>query len=338
MVILSNFKSFPTQWMTSAGIGGNSELASTAKDYVRLARENKDAVAIVNCNPVLTLDVAARFMALARRPPLVAVDLVLRRPRAVTSLMMHPIKRALLSQVDFFVHYFRDVSGYQKVFGIGADRSTFVRFKVNLFGQPRQASQSDGEYVLCLGRTLRDFDTFFAAMERLPCMGAIPTPDFNELRLHGSRFSRSLADLPKNVRILEDDGTSRGMLSLLEGAMVVAVPILKESMAASGCGITLNAMSLGKCVVGTAGPGFSDVFQNGEVICVPPEDPAALARAIGQVWDDDALRARVAQAGYRYAVAAGGEQDLFQRIIEQVVSWYQTRYFPCHRARRAQEN
>jgi len=326
VVILSNFKSFPAQWTTSVGIGGNSKFANTGKDYVRLARENKDAIAIVNCNPVLTLEVAARFMALARRPPLVAVDLVLRRPRAAASRLMHPIKRALLNRVDFFVHYFRDVSGYQRIFGIGADRSTFVRFKVNLIGRSRQASQSDGEYVLCLGKTLRDFDTFFAAMERLPCMGAIPTPDFNELRLHGSRFSRSLADLPKNVRILEDDGTSQGMLRLLEGAKVVAVPILKESMAASGCGITLNAMSLGKCVVGTMGPGFSDVFQSGEAICVPPEDPTALARAIAQVWDDDALRLTVAQAGYNYAVAAGGERDLFQRIIEQVVSWHQMRY------------
>jgi hypothetical protein len=30
----------------------------------------------------------------------------------------------------------------------------------------------------------------------------------------------------------------------------------------------------------------------------------------------------VAQAGFRFAADAGGEQELFQRVIEQVVTWY----------------
>ena len=56
---------------------------------------------------------------------------------------------------------------------------------------------SDGQYVLCFGQSMRDFDTFFDAVERLPYAAAITRPDLARLRLHGSRFSRSLDQLPE---------------------------------------------------------------------------------------------------------------------------------------------
>jgi glycosyltransferase involved in cell wall biosynthesis len=322
VVILTNFENFPTQWTTATGIAGESRLLEEPHEYVRAAKQTKESIAVINCNSSLTLSLAARFAVTFQPPPLVAVDLILRRPRSIKSKLQLPVKRALLSRVDFFIHYFRDVSAYQAVFGISPERSAFVSFKVNLFDASRPHPSGGGDYVVCLGRTLRDFDTFFAAMEQVPYPGAISTPDFEQFQLHGARFSRTLAQLPKNVRILPDNGSAEGMLRILERAKIVVVPILKESMAASGCSTTLNAMWLGRCVIGTEGPGFSDVFQNGEVLSAPPEDPVALARVIRQAWEDDALRTSVAQAGFRFAADAGGEQELFQRVIEQVVTWY----------------
>src|SRR5581483_61876 len=257
---------------------------------------------------------------------LVAVDLVLRRPRSVHSKLFLPLKRLLLNRVDLFIHYFRDLQAYESLFGISAERSAFVSFKVNLFDQFDQDRAKSGDYVLCLGRTLRDFDTFFDAVEQLPYPAAIPRPDFEQLRRHGSRFTRRLDQLPSNVRLLEDDGSSRAMFEILKGAKVVVVPILRESTAASGCSTCLNAMSLGKVVVGTEGPGFSDVFENGEVLCVPPENVEALAAAIRQVWEDDALRERIVAAGRSYARKAGGEQDLYRRVIECIVNWYELKF------------
>lgn len=332
MVILTNFQNFPLTWKTTNGVAGESRFVQSAGDYLKLARQVAEPVAVINCNPGLTLDLAARFAISPHAPPLVAVDLVLRRPRSLRSKLVLPFKRLLLNRVDLFIHYFRDLSAYRALFGIGSERSAFVSFKVNLFDRSWNDRPGSGDYVLCLGRTLRDFDTFFKAMEQLPYPAAIPKPDFHHLQLHGSRFTRALDQLPANVHLLDDDGSSEAMFEILRRAKVVAVPILRESMAASGCSTCLNAMSLGKCVVGTEGPGFSDVFKNGELLCVPPESPDALATAIRQVWEDDALRERIATAGQAYARQAGGEQDLYRRVVECVVDWYRTRYAPGHRA------
>lgn len=321
MVIITNFENFPSSWVTRNGVAGKSTIVHSAHEYFRLSQEVSDPLAIVNCNPGLTLELAARF-ACRRRTPLVAVDLVLRQPKSVASRLLLPFKRLLLKRVDLFIHYFKDIRAYEALYDIGPNRSSFVSFKVNL--HTCREESNPGEYVLCLGRTLRDFDTFFAAMEHLPYAGAIAKPDFHQLKLHGSRFTRALDQLPRNIRVLDDDGSEQAMLKLLEGARIVAVPILKESIAASGCSTCLNAMWLGKCVIGTEGPGCSDVFENGEIIAVLPENPNALAEAIRRVWEDDELRKKVASAGRRYARAAGGEQELYQRIIERVVDWYYT--------------
>jgi glycosyltransferase involved in cell wall biosynthesis len=89
-------------------------------------------------------------------------------------------------------------------------------------------------------------------------------------------------------------------------------------MAASGISTALNAMLLGKCVIGSEGPGISDVFSD-ELLTVPPEDPLALAEIIERAWTNEDLRTKTATAGNRHALSLGGEPELYQRIIDQVV-------------------
>jgi hypothetical protein len=79
---------------------------------------------------------------------------------------------------------------------------------------------------------------------------------------------------------------------------------------------------LGKCVIGSEGPGMTDIFTRGEILAVPPEDPVALREMIGRAWEDQALRDSTATAGHAYALEAGGEGELYQRIIDQLVAWY----------------
>ncbi len=296
-------------------------MVTSAAEALESGVSDRDALAVINCNPALTYSLAAKCLLKQRRIPIVAVDLVLRRPKSLRSPLFQPIRRILLNRVDHFIHYFKDMSGYQQTFGIGPDRSSFVPFKANLFSVLPQHFP-EGMYVTCLGRTLRDFDTFFAAMAALPYPGAISTPDFKAMKQHGSRFSSSLGTLPKNVHILEDDGSREAMANVLQASKLVVLPILKESMAASGSSTCLNAMLFRRCVIGTEGPGFSDIFQNGELVWVRPEDPVELAKAIQEIWLDDDKRERIAAAGHRYALEAGDNQALFQRVIEAVASWY----------------
>ncbi len=326
MLILTNFDGFPVCWQTKSGATGEARVVKSVQEMISGAA-HQEAIALINCNPQLTYQTTAQALLRFRRHfPIVAVDLVLRPPQSFRSRLFQPLRRFLLNRVDHFIHYFKDLAGYEAVFGITAQRSSFVPFKANLFGIEREANSMDGTYVLCIGRTLRDFDTFFSAMEMLPYPGAISQPDFQAMREHGARFTRTLDTLPQNVRVLADDGSREAMARVLNQAKIVVLPILKESMAASGSSTCLNAMLFSKCVIGTEGPGFSDVFENGEVVCVPSENPAALASAVKEYWQNNDKREKVALAGHRYALEAGGDRDLFQRIIESVVSWYQTEY------------
>ena len=123
----------------------------------------------------------------ALRRPLIAVDVVLRRPENAKELLRSWIVRFLLKRVDYFVHYFRDLSGYAKYFDITPERSGYVPFKPNLRYRVEAGPNPDGEYVLCIGQSMRDYETFFEAVATLPIPAAIPTPDLAELRRHRSR-------------------------------------------------------------------------------------------------------------------------------------------------------
>jgi glycosyltransferase involved in cell wall biosynthesis len=319
MRILTNFARFPETWKVE---GGETGEAKVVKTYAEFTRESSNAdLLIINGDPDLVQRLCAYFLLFPfRRKPIVAVDLVLRRPeQSKTGNLGRLIKKFLYGRVDHFIHYFTDLSEYQRFYGIGPDRSSFVPFKPNIRYRHEVQPDSEGEYVLCFGRSLRDYDTFFDAMEKLPYPGAIPQPDFAGLKQHNSRFTRKLSDLPKNVKLLDDDGSSDALVRVISGARIVVLPILKVSLLA-GIGTYLNAMYMRKCVVVSEGPGCSDVLST-QALFVPPEDPQALADMIKKVWLDDNLRESTAQAGYAFAVSLGGEPELRQRILENVIAW-----------------
>lgn len=82
------------------------------------------------------------------------------------------------------------------------------------------------------------------------------------------------------------------------GARLVVLPARKDSIRASNLGSYLNAMLTSECAILSEGPGSSDVL-DGRALVVPRED-----------------RRTTAECGYRYALALGGEQELYQRILE----------------------
>jgi glycosyltransferase involved in cell wall biosynthesis len=325
MHILTNMARFPETWKVSAGQAGTAEILTTAGEFIK--RAPSADLLLLNGDPTLLLRLCMVFTVMPfRRRPIIAVDLVLRKPQLNPSARArNAVKRFLYSRVSHFIHYFKDLRDYKLYFGIGPERSSFVDFKPNIRDLHEVQPNSDGEYVLCFGRSLRDYDTFFDAMERLPYPGAIPEPDFPNLRKHGSRFTRPLTDLPKNVRLLPDDGSPDALVRVISGARIVVLPILKSSLVASGVGMYLNAMSMKKCVIISRRPGASDVLTPEQAIFVDPEDPVGLASAITRVWEDPAKCDHIAAEGYRYAASLGGEPELLQRILESSIKWFQSR-------------
>lgn len=326
--ILTNIDGFPGEWRTASGVAGTSRVARTFED---VSGQLGDAdLVLINGDPDLVMRLSRFFLSRpARRRPLVSVDIVLRAPPpGVVPATKTLVKRLLLKRVDHFIHYFTDLRGYSRYFGITPERSSFVPFKPNLRYRHEAVPSPDGTYVLCFGRSLRDYDTFFAAAQMLPLPAAIPRPDFVQLKKHGSRFTWRMEDLPSNVAILDDDGSQDSLIRVLEGAHLVVLPILKSSLL-SGISTYLNAMLLGKCVILSTGPGCSDVLTD-QALFVPPEDPAALAATIRRAWDDDDLRRQTARRGHEYAISLGGEPELYQRILERAVG-----VVAPHAARRA---
>ncbi|MDW6023074.1 glycosyltransferase [Mesorhizobium sp. BAC0120] len=321
MLIVTNTERFPPAW-SSSGVTGNTVHAGSAKEFFR--HRGAGTVWMVDCHPPLLQELVLATLFWKDRPPIITFDLVLREPMRLQDRLLLPIKKSILARVDHHIHVFRDLGGYERVFGIGPDRSSFVPFKVNLTERHALSANPEGSYVLCFGRSLRDFDTFFDAVEQLPFPAAIARPNPSELRAHGARFSRSLDLLPKNVEILDDDGTEAAQIRLLGDAKLVVLPILKHSIAASGISICLNAMALGKCVIASEGPGVSDLFAT-EVLTFPPENAAALRNLIRRTWEDDQLRLRTAEAGRQYASWVGGETELYNRIIDCIVRWQLSR-------------
>jgi glycosyltransferase involved in cell wall biosynthesis len=317
MLIVHNFRAFPEKWKATTGQQGASIHAGQRANAFLQHRRNRDAVFVVNGNVALVMELAARMFGRTRRP-LIAVDLVLREPEDFTGSLLLPVKKTLLGRVDRFIHYFRDLRGLTRVYGIAPERSSYVPFKVNLADRHALAPEPDGGYVLCFGRSMRDFDTFLAAMERLPEVpGAITYPDRQVFAAHHARFTRPLSEIPANVRMLDDDRTEESEIRILRDARLVVLPILAKSLVASGISTCLNAMFLEKCVIGSEGPGMSDIFTS-QVLTFPPEDPQRLAETIRRAWDDSGLRRATAAAGRQFALQSGAEPELYQRIIEEV--------------------
>ena len=318
MTIITNTVRFPEEWKSETGRIGKSILVAGAEAFVAAGRQVPDPVYLVNCDPGLTFELARRSG--ARGPKLVSLDLVLREPKTWWRKLMLPRRKRLLKRVDHFLNYFRDTNGLERVYGIDPQRCSYIPFKANLPIPAVEPNPGEGDYVLCFGRSLRDFDSFFEAMESIPHVpGAIAAPNPQALREHGARFSRSVEALPKNVRCLPDDQTIGAQVALLTGAAVVVLPVVRGSLVASGISTALNAMLYGKCVIASEGPGVSDIFTD-EVLMTPLEDATALAECIEHAWIDGDARRATAARGMARVRGWGGEKELYQRIIDRLTS------------------
>jgi glycosyltransferase involved in cell wall biosynthesis len=89
----------------------------------------------------------------------------------------------------------------------------------------------------------------------------------------------------------------RDDISSLTAELCVAVlPSLREAQGIS----ILEAMARRRPVVASAVGGIPEVITSGvDGLLVPPEEPAALADAVGRLLADAALRDRIGEAGYR---------------------------------------
>ena len=126
-----------------------------------------------------------------------------------------------------------------------------------------------------------------------------------------------LAPIVRCVTGISDDELARNYGQ----AQVAVVPSLYEGFSLPA----IEAMACGVALVATTGGALPEVVgTDGETgLLVPPDDPGALAQAIGRLLDDDALRARLGAAGrervlgrFTWQVTAAGTADEYRQLLE----------------------
>jgi glycosyltransferase involved in cell wall biosynthesis len=160
--------------------------------------------------------------------------------------------------------------------------------------------------VLALGRLHRNkaFDMLIRALPRLTGTHAVIAgegPERAELLDRARR--EGVADRLHLTGWRQDTG------ALLAAADVLACPSRHEPLG----NVVIEAWSAGRPVVAAASEGPSELLTPDDGVLVPPEDPAALADALGRVMHDPARTALLTVAGRRRFEAEFAEAPVVAR-------------------------
>lgn len=259
-----------------------------------------------------------RLIVPRRAARLVSVDIIFSSPQGMWQKLQALLKRVLLTQVDLFVLYFRDLAGYARHYGIDQRRSAYVPFKSNSWEilDHNARYDSGGEYVLAAGRTKRDLATFLAAMRiaRLPAV--LLHQGHERLSQHGTTLPDE--ELPGNVRYVEHVGGQVTWVEHMKKARVVVVPVLPTTISSSGIGTSIDAMLLNKALVITDSPTTRGIIED-QAVVVPPTDPEAMAAAVTRLWNDADARESLGRHGRQYAIRLEGEARLLNDIVRTCI-------------------
>ncbi len=247
---------------------------------------------------------------------IVSVDLVVQRPRNWRERIRLQVARLLFRQVELFLFYFKDTRELEKVYGIARRKIRYIPFKVNSYDRVLTQPVSDEEFILSCGQSKRDYATLCKAMEGLPYTACILAPEPQAAGKHGTTFDYE--SLPSNVRWVTDDGSDASWIDWISRARCLVLPVLPDTLAASGISTYLLAMALRKCVVITDSPATVGLVDRGEAVIVPPANPDALRTALIKVMEDSHYRQGVAAAGHAYAIGLKGESRLVADIAAKV--------------------
>jgi glycosyltransferase involved in cell wall biosynthesis len=134
-------------------------------------------------------------------------------------------------------------------------------------------------------------------------------PDLYELR--------SVVEAERLVDRVAFAGLRGDATAVIGAADVVVLPSRGEGLPLVG----LEALAAGTPFVAAAVRGVRELLTDGEnALLVAPDDPKALAAAIGRVLDDDDLRQRLRAGGLRLVAAhgTGAMVDAYLRLYERV--------------------
>lgn len=291
------------------------------KSCWRVFKASKDYdFIVINCDiKLLLVQSIIRYIPINKQCKLVSVDALLQEPLTFIEKFEAIIKSLILKNVDIFIEYFKDTSGYEKNYCIKKEKFRYVPFKINCYEEVLKKISaghiSDEGYIFCGGNTKRDFNTLIAAARVLDFPFLIVTMENSVLKHHGSHLMEE--NLPQNITVIRHDGSS-SFLDYIAKARLVALPLKKLTISATGIGVYITCMSLNKCVIISSSPSVKDIIKD-EAIIVPAEDEKALIHAIKKAYNNKRVRDDIAKRGQQYALSLKGEERLYESIISELI-------------------
>ena len=233
------------------------------------------------------------------RLQVVVFDLIMRIPANARERLSARIKRVLLQAIDRYVFIHKDTSGYQQHFGVPADRCQYVPFKANNFDLAASVQSSDGDYILTLGASQRDYQTLVDAVTGLDVQLQILLP-YASISAHNAKIN--LATLPANVQHIGQQVDRLQWSTLIANSRFVVVPLLPGVIQPAGISVYLEAMVLGKPVIITRGASTEGILDESLALVIEPGDSGAMRSAIARLWNDAELRQTLSRNGKHYAL------------------------------------
>lgn len=241
----------------------------------------------------------------------VTFDLILRAPKTRWELLLARFKRGLLGKVDVFICIHKDVSGYTRNYGVRPDRCEYVPFKPNNWDLVDGLSVRDGDYVVALGASQRDYGLLIEAVRDLEIPVKIILPRVS-IKMHNAEIGTSA--FPEHVEHVETRVDRMQWNRYIADSRLVVVPILPGVIQPAGISVYLEAMTLGKPVVVTRGASTEGILDEQLAVLVQPGDAQELGAAIVEVWNNAALRRSLGNAAKVYARSLGDHKRLIADI------------------------
>ncbi len=251
-----------------------------------------------------------------------------RRPRVMTAhyvLPPHPTRRQLASVRRAFgamdavvAHSEHGARRLREVVGLPGERVRVIHhgafdYLTRLPDErplPPELAGAEGPVILFFGllRPYKGVDTLLRAFRRVKgaelWIAGNPRMDVEPLRALA-------AEAPGRVRFLARFVEDAEIPALMRRADLVVLPYRD----AEHSGVLYAALAFGKPLVLSAVGGFPEVAASGAARLVPPNDPAALADALGDLVEDEGARADLAAAAAEAATNSYSWDEAARRTL-----------------------
>lgn len=262
---------------------------------------------IITCFPQLAMSVGLIKRLQFRKTPVVAHNFNIGK---LTPGVRQKIAQASAAAIDhFIVHSPSEVAPYAAYMGVPEDRVHFIPLQRPDFGIPRK-EDAENPYVLAMGSAHRDYATMIEALKPLAPRTIIVTRE------------DIIAELPKHPWIEYRHGLSfEDCLHLMARARLSVTPV-SNMKTASGQVTFVNAMRMGVPVVATRCPGTDGYVEDGETgLLTKPFDVTDMREKITRLWQDDAMRRKLAERSKTVAAETFSDEAAAKRLEEILLTY-----------------